>query len=155
MAVLIVHLTPILHVDLSGQRQVPSASQRVCYALRTHSPEFVREAQVDVVQEPTLARTIVPDGIKRLRDVFLATLPVLGRGREVPQVDQEVLRPVFQVLRLRRLFRVLPDPKADVMRIPQVQLVEVFRDDESIASGRLLDSCLSTVIIHPRLGRMN
>jgi hypothetical protein len=49
VAVLVVHLPPIFDIHLPGQRKVPCASQRISYALRTHSPEFVREAEVDVV----------------------------------------------------------------------------------------------------------
>jgi hypothetical protein len=52
-----------------------------------HVPEFVPEAQIDVVQEPTQIRAIVLARVEGLHDVLLASFAVLGRGRQVPHVN--------------------------------------------------------------------
>jgi nucleoid DNA-binding protein len=132
VAVLVVHLAQVLYIHQPGQGQVPCPAQRVFRAGRIHASEFVRKAQVDVIQEPTDARAVVPGRIESLNDVLLASLPVPGRGRQIPHVDQQVLCPVLKILRLCGPFRVLPDPVANVMREPPVELVEVPRDHESI-----------------------
>jgi len=49
--------------------------------------ELVREAQVDVVQESGLVRTVVLRRIECLNDILLADLPVLGPERQIFQVD--------------------------------------------------------------------
>jgi hypothetical protein len=63
-----------------------------------HRPKLVRQSQVDVVEEPGAARSVVLVRIESLHDVLLASLPVLGGCGLVSQVDQKVLRPVFDIL---------------------------------------------------------
>ncbi len=87
MAVLVIHLTPILGIHLNRQRQVPCAAQRIFRADRLHCSELVREAQVDVVQEPTQVRAVVPGRIEGLHNVLFTSLPVLGCGWQVSHVD--------------------------------------------------------------------
>jgi len=57
--------------------------------------ELVREAQVDVVQESGLVRTVMLRRVECLDDILLASFPVLGRKRQISQVDYQVLRPVL------------------------------------------------------------
>ncbi len=95
-------------------------------------PEFVSEAQVDVVEEPGAVRAEVLVRIERLHDVLLASLPVLGGRGQESQVDEKVLRPVFHVLFRCRPVHVPVDPVADVLRKSLVEFVEVLRHDEPI-----------------------
>jgi hypothetical protein len=83
VAVLVVHLTPAFGIDLPVQRNVPRAAQRIFHAGRLHGSESVPKAQVDVVQEPTQVRTVVPGRIEGLNDVSFTSFAVLGRGRQV------------------------------------------------------------------------
>ncbi len=87
MAVLVVHPTAVFSIPLNRQRHVPSAAQRILRAGRLHGSEFVPKAQVDVVQEPMHVRAMVLSRVEGLHDVFLASFSVLGRGRQVSQVD--------------------------------------------------------------------
>jgi hypothetical protein len=47
-------------------------------------------------------------------------------------VNEKVLSPVFQILRLGRPIRVLSDPLADVLGKPLVELIEVPWNDEPV-----------------------
>ena len=82
-----------------------------------HASELVREAEIDVVPEPRFVCAVMLNRVERLHDVVPASLPVLGRFRQVLQVDQQVLRPILYVLLGCRPVRVLADPFADVVRI--------------------------------------
>ena len=87
MAVLVAHLTPAFCVPLNGQRQVTRAAQRIFHTGRIHGSEFIGEAEVDVVLEPSLTGPIVPCGVERLHNVLHASLPILGSGWQAFQVD--------------------------------------------------------------------
>jgi hypothetical protein len=50
-------------------------------------------------------------------------------------MDQQVLRPVFQILLRCQSVPVLADLFSVVIRKPLVELVEVFRDDKPVASN--------------------
>jgi hypothetical protein len=57
---------------------------------------------------------------------------VLGDLRQVVKVDQQVLRPILQVLPRCRPLRVLAHPIVDVIGESLVELLEVFRDDKPV-----------------------
>ncbi|MGA8152714.1 MAG: hypothetical protein WB952_17315 [Terriglobales bacterium] len=132
MAELIADLMAIRFLEMGGQGQVAGAADWVLHPFRTDRPEFVSEAKVDVVEEPGTARTIVLVGVKCLHDVLLASLTVLGDRGQVPQVDQEVLRPVFPVLPWHRPVHVPVNPVADVFGKPLVKLVTVLWHNEPV-----------------------
>src|ERR1700691_756074 len=78
MAVLFIYRTPVFSINVPGQRQITRAAQRIFHTGRIHSPEFIGEAEVDVVLEPSLTGPIMSCGVERLHDLFLASLPILG-----------------------------------------------------------------------------
>jgi hypothetical protein len=134
MAELVPDLIAIRFVEMGAQGQVAGTTQGIFHPFRIDRPKFVPEAEVNVVLKPGLVRPVVLVRIERLHDVFLASLTVLGRRGQEAQVNEKVLRPVFQVLFRCRPVRVPVDPVADVLGKPLVEFVEVLRDDEFIVS---------------------
>jgi hypothetical protein len=83
MAELVSYLIAISFIDVGGQGQVAGATQGIFHPFRVDRPKFVSEAQVDVVKEPSVVRSVVLVRIERLHDVLLASMTVLGRrGQE-------------------------------------------------------------------------
>jgi len=78
VAILVIYLATILCVHLRGQRQVTRVAHRILSAFGMDGSELVREAQVDVVQESGLVRTVVLRRIECLNDILPADRPVLG-----------------------------------------------------------------------------
>ena len=132
MAELIPDLIAIRFLPMGGQGQVAGSAQRILHPFRVDRPEFVSEAQVDVVEEPGAVRPVVLVRIERLHDVLFASLPVLGDRGQVSQVDEQVLRPVLHILLRGGPIHVPVDPVADVLGKPLVEFVEVLRDDEPV-----------------------
>jgi hypothetical protein len=87
VAILVIYLATIPCISFSGQRQVTCVAHRILSAFGVDGSELVSEAQIDVVQESGLIRTVVLRRIECLNDILLASLPVLGRERQVFQVD--------------------------------------------------------------------
>lgn len=100
MEVLVIDGAGVARSRMCVDRDISWIGERIFHPLRVSAPEFIREAQVDVVQEPTQVHAVVPGRIEGLHDIFLASFAVLGRGRQVPNVNQQVLRPDLQILRL-------------------------------------------------------
>jgi hypothetical protein len=98
VAVAVIDGAGVITFHMCVERYISWIGERIFHTLRVWAPEFIREAQVDVVQEPTQVRAIVLGRVEGLNDVLLASFSILGRGRQVSQVNQQVLRPVFQVL---------------------------------------------------------
>jgi hypothetical protein len=87
VAILVIYLATIRCVHLRGQRHVTRMAHRVLSAFGMDGSELVREAQVDVVQESGLVRTVVLRRIECLNDILLSSLPVLGPKRQIFHVD--------------------------------------------------------------------
>ena len=96
-----------------------------------HGPKPVSQTQVDVVEESGAVRSVVLVGIESLHDIPLSGLPVLRNRRKAAQVDQQVLRPVLNIL-LRRPVCVSADPTAHVMGKALVKFTEISWYDEPI-----------------------
>jgi nucleoid DNA-binding protein len=125
----------ICSIPMVGQGQVAGATQWILRPFQIDCSELVPEAQVDVVEEAGAVRAKVLVRIERLHDILLASLTVLGRWGQVAQVNEEVLRPVFQVLLGHRAVSVPVDPVADVLGKPFVEFIEVLGNDESVVSN--------------------
>ena len=78
MAELVSDREGIARFSLRVERHVSGLGQRILHSLRVESPEFVCEAEVDVILEPGLVGPIVLVRIKRLHDVLFASFAVLG-----------------------------------------------------------------------------
>ncbi len=75
--------TPVLFsIGVSTQRDASRSADRLHHSRRVHGSELVCQAQIDVVPESSLIRSVVTLRIERLEEVSLAIVSVFGTGRE-------------------------------------------------------------------------
>ena len=132
MTELVAHLPGIALINVSPEGNVPCAADRILHPFRTDRPELVCQTQIDVVEEPGAVRPVMLARVERLYDVLFASLPVLGGRGQVPQVDQQVLRPVLDILLRHRPVHAPADQVADVLGKSFVEFVEVLWHDEPV-----------------------
>ncbi len=160
MAVFVVHRAGVLTFDVSVEREISGTEQGILHALRPHSPELVGEAEIHVIPEPGFIRAVVLHRVERLHDVLVASIAELGRLRQVVKVNQQVLRPILQILFRREPVRVVADPTPDVIGKPLVELPEVSRDNKPVASdvSAIFDRegiGLVRLLFHRQIGEIN
>lgn len=69
-------------VGVFAERDVPCTADWVRHLFRTDRPEFVSEADVDVVEEPGTVRAVMLIGVERLHDILIGSVPVFGDRRQ-------------------------------------------------------------------------